>query len=115
MLSSFPSASGELFIAALVSGTNQNDLLRGIGLSLLEAENFLEVYNSEFIPDETNVFIEEWETTLGIPDDCFPGSSEDDTDTRRSHILVKLYHLSFRNFSCDISENDHIEPYLLFN
>lgn len=81
---------GELFIAAHVNGTNQNDMLRGIGFTLLDAENFLSVYNSEFIPSNTTAFIEEWESTLGIPDDCFPGSAETDLSIRRLHILVKL-------------------------
>lgn len=81
---------GDLFIAAHIEGTNQNDLLRGIGFTLLDAENFIKVYNSEFIPDTTNVFIEEWESTLGIPDGCFPGPDESDLSIRRSHILVKL-------------------------
>ena len=81
---------GDLFIAAQISGTNQNDLLRGIGFTLLDAENFIQVYNSEFIPDNTNAFIEEWESALGIPDTCFPGSEESDLSVRRLHILVKL-------------------------
>lgn len=81
---------GELFIAALVNGTNLNDLLRGLGSSLLDAENFLKVYNAEFIPDNTNAFVPEWESALGIPDDCFPGSAEPDLSIRQLHILVKL-------------------------
>ena len=81
---------GDLFIAAHVSGTNQNDLLRGLAFSLLDAENFIEVYNSEFIPDNTSTFIEEWESALGIPDDCFPGPAEPDLSVRRNHILIKL-------------------------
>lgn len=81
---------GELFTAALIKGTNLNDLLRGIGFSLLDAENFLKVYNSELIPDTGNAFIPEWESTLGIPDGCFPGSTEPDIDVRRLHVLVKL-------------------------
>ena len=81
---------GEMFIAAWVAGTNQNDLLRGLCYSLLDAENYLQVFNSEFIPDNTNVFIDEWESALGIPDDCFPGADEPDLSIRRNHILVKL-------------------------
>jgi len=81
---------GELFIAAHVSGTNQNDLLRGLGFSLLDAENFIAVYNSEFIPNNTSAFIEEWESALGIPDKCFPGPAEPSLSVRRNHILIKL-------------------------
>jgi hypothetical protein len=36
-------------------------------------------------------FVPEWESALGIPDDCFPGDTTgNDIDTRRTHILVKL-------------------------
>lgn len=81
---------GELFEGALIPGTNQHALLVGISGELLRAENFLFLYNSEFLPDQTTVFIEEWESALGIPDDCFPGPAESDVETRRLHILVKL-------------------------
>jgi len=81
---------GELFMASFVQGTNQNDLLRGLGTTLLDAENFIQVYNSEFIPDNTSAFILEWESALGIPDDCFPGPAESDLSVRRNHILIKL-------------------------
>jgi len=80
----------EMFIAAKVAGTNQFDLLRGLGFALLDAENFVQVYNAEFIPDNTSAFVEEWESALGIPDDCFPGPAESDLAIRKSHILIKL-------------------------
>ena len=79
---------GELFSAATIPGTNFNGLLLGISGELLRSENFLFLYNSEFIPDETTVFIEEWESALGIPDDCFSGTGTN--DERRLDILTKL-------------------------
>lgn len=81
---------GELFESAFIPGTNFHSLLAGLSGELLRAENFLFLYNSQFLPDETTVFIEEWESALGIPDDCFPGPAEASTETRRLHILVKL-------------------------
>lgn len=81
---------GRLFEAALVEDTNLNDLLQGLSSILLDAENYLYIYNSEFIPDNTTVFIDDWERVLGIPDDCFPGPSEPDLSIRRKHILIKL-------------------------
>ena len=36
---------GEMFIAAQVEGTNTFDLLKGLGFALLDAENFIKVYN----------------------------------------------------------------------
>lgn len=81
---------GELFESAFIPGTNLHSLLAGLSGELLRAENFLFLYNSQFLPDQTTVFIEEWESALGIPDDCFPGPAEASTETRRLHILVKL-------------------------
>lgn len=81
---------GELFQAAFVPGSNFNALLAGLSGELLRAENFLFLYNSEFIPDETTVFIEEWESAVGIPDDCFLTTSTETNEVRRRNILVKL-------------------------
>ena len=81
---------GELFEAKQISGSKTYDLLTGLCGQLLEAENFLALYNSEFIPDTTTVFIEEWESVVGIPDECFVDLESQTTDERRKNILVKL-------------------------
>lgn len=81
---------GEPFEAAFIPGTNTNMLLLGLSGQLLDVESFLVVYNSEFIPLNTNEFIEEWESVLGIPDDVFPGPTEPSREIRRNNILVKL-------------------------
>lgn len=81
---------GEPFEAAFLTGTTTNMLLLGLSKQLLDLENFLVVYNSEFIPLDTDIFIEEWERVLGIPDGVFPGPSESDRSIRKLHILVKL-------------------------
>ncbi len=81
---------GELFQSAFIPGTNFNALLTGLSGELLRAENVLFLYNSQFIPDETTVFIEEWESALGIPDDCFTVSPDDTNEQRRINILVKM-------------------------
>ena len=81
---------GELFEAAYVPGSNFNSLLAGLSGVLLDADNFIYLYNTQFIPDKTTVFIEEWESALGIPDDCFLISPGDTNESRRLNILVKL-------------------------
>ncbi len=81
---------GELFESAYIPGTNFNALLAGLSGELLRAENFLFLYNSQFIPDDTTVFIEEWESAVGIPDDCFSIDEGDTNEERRLNILVKL-------------------------
>lgn len=81
---------GELFASAYIPGTNFNALLAGLSGELLRAENFMFLYNSQFIPDDTTVFIEEWEAAVGIPDDCFTINEDDTNEERRLNILVKL-------------------------
>lgn len=81
---------GEIFQAGHVLGTKTNDLLKGLAIELQRAENSLALYNEEFIPDVTTVFIPEWESALGIPDECFPETDSLTNDERRQQILVKL-------------------------
>lgn len=82
--------TGDVFTSALIPNSNLNLLLEGLSQELLRAENFLFLYNSQFIPSETTVFIEEWESALGIPDDCFLINESDTNEQRRLNILVKL-------------------------
>ena len=81
---------GELWESAIIPGTNLNAVVLGMSGMLLDAETFLSVYSSEFIPLNTDIFIEDWEQALQIPDDCFPGPEEPIRANRRLHILVKL-------------------------
>jgi len=82
---------GELWESALVPDTNLNALLLGLSGALLDVQNFMAVYNSEFIPSQPGTsFLEDWEQAVGIPDECFPGPEETDREIRRLHVLVKL-------------------------
>lgn len=90
---------GELFESAYIPGTNLNALLAGLSGELLRTENFMFLYNSQFIPDNTTVFIEEWEAAVGIPDDCFKIDEDDTNEERRLNILVKLASLGVQTAS----------------
>lgn len=80
--------SGPLWAAKNIKGTKFRQLLRGHACELVNAEGYLKELQDDFIPDTTVKFIEEWEDTLGIPDDCFLATG--DTDERRRDILIKL-------------------------
>jgi uncharacterized protein YmfQ (DUF2313 family) len=80
--------SGELFQAAKQSNTNLRNFTVGLANEFFKANNYLRDYNAEYYPDETIKFLEEWESALGIPDDCFTGTGTN--DERRTAILVKL-------------------------
>jgi len=80
--------NGPLFLAKKLSGTKMRSLLLGLAKQIMVAENKLEVTWQELDPEETTLLIEEWESALGIPDQCFDalGTLAD----RRRDILVKL-------------------------
>lgn len=81
---------GELFQAATIPGTTFNMLLLGLAVELQRAENYLFLYNDQFIPDRTTPFIPEWESAVGIPDECFVISPTDTDEERRLNIITKL-------------------------
>ena len=80
--------NGRLFEAKKIGNSNYRQLLRGIAGELFTAEGYLVSLNDEYLPDQTVLFIEEWESALGIPDDCF--NADGTTDERRTNILTKL-------------------------
>lgn len=80
--------NGRLFEAKKIGDSNYRQLLRGIGGELFTAEGYLISLDQEYLPDQTVLFIEEWESALGIPDDCFAISES--ISERRRDILIKL-------------------------
>lgn len=79
---------GDLFASKFKKGSNLRSLLRGMTCELFRANGFLREYSGNIVPDTTVKFIDEWESTLGIPDDCFSGSG--DITERRRDVLTKL-------------------------
>ena len=79
---------GDLFASKSVQDSNFRKLLRGMAGELFRANGLLGEYNDNIIPDTTVKFIDEWESALGIPDDCFSGTGS--LDDRRRDVLVKL-------------------------
>ncbi len=80
--------NGRLFEAKKIGNSNYRQLLKGIAGELFTAEGYLVSLNDEYLPDQTVLFIEEWESALGIPDGCF--STDGTIDERRTNILTKL-------------------------
>ncbi len=79
---------GELFTSRSIKNSNFRKLLTGMAGELFRANGLLREYSCEVIPDQTVKFLNEWESALGIPDDCFNVSGT--TEDRRRNILVKL-------------------------
>ncbi len=96
----------ELFASKSIQTSNLRKLLRGMSGELFRANGLLRDYNSELLPDETNKFLSEWESAVGIPDSCFAGTGTN--DERRRDILVKLASLGVQ------TTEDFIELAALF-
>ena len=79
---------GRTFEAKGISGSNVRQLLEGMSAELKRSQEYINTLNQEFIPDQTVLFLDEWERALGIPDSCFSGSGS--SDERRRDILTKL-------------------------
>ncbi len=79
---------GKLFLAKRMVNKNYYKLLRGLDEELIRAQDLLVLYTDEILPDVTVQFLSEWESVVGIPDECFDGTGTD--DERRNKILAKL-------------------------
>lgn len=79
---------GILFASRSVQNSNFRKLLRGMSGELFRANGLLKEYSEQIIPDETVKFVSEWESAVGIPDDCFLGTGS--LDERRRDVLTKL-------------------------
>lgn len=85
---------GPLFASRYKEGSNFRNLLKGLSQELFTSNGLIKEYCEQILPDETVKFVDEWESALGIPDDCFPGTG--DLDERRLHVLIKLASLGIQ-------------------
>lgn len=79
---------GRLFTSKSIKDSNFRKLLRGMAGELFNANGLLKEYSEQIIPDQTEKFVAEWESALGIPDDCFKANGT--LDERRRDVLTKL-------------------------
>lgn len=80
--------SGKLFAGAFTSGTNFRNFIVGMATELQRSEAYLLSYQDEYDIRTTTLFIAEWESALGIPDDCFTNTGT--IEERRRNVLAKL-------------------------
>lgn len=85
---------GIMFEGGKIDNTNLRKLLRGLAQELFKSEDLLKQWTEEYYPDCTTLYLDEWEKTLGIPDDCFSGTGTQ--EERRRDILVKLASLGIQ-------------------
>lgn len=83
---------GRAFNAKNISDTTMRKLLRGLADELSRTDTIIALFRTALIPDTTEHFIEEWESAVGIPDECFnePDPSVLTDVERRLRITIKL-------------------------
>lgn len=79
---------GGVFNAARVEGTNFRKLLIALGLELFRLEYAIFNLCHELDPQDTIDLIQEWERSVGIPDDCLKTTGT--LQQRRDQVLLKL-------------------------
>jgi uncharacterized protein YmfQ (DUF2313 family) len=79
---------GKAFAAKDIDGTVTRDFLKGLAAELVRVDAVIAELREETIPDETTLFVDEWESALGIPDACLLGQGT--LEERRRDVLVKL-------------------------
>lgn len=79
---------GKLFLAKSIADKNYYKFLRGISQEWIRVQDLLILYTDEILPSLTTEFISEWESAVGIPDECFDGTGT--VAERREKVLAKL-------------------------
>lgn len=80
--------SDKFFSAKNVTDSKLRKLLIGLALEIGRAEGKFQEISDEYDITKTSLLLEQWESALGIPDECFPVSSTN--DQRRKNIQLKL-------------------------
>lgn len=83
--------NGDLLIGKNTQGTNLRKLLFGMAREMKRSEELIALFAVEHDINQTNLLIENWESALGIPDDCIEVA--DTIEERRRNVLLKLFSL----------------------
>ena len=79
---------GRAFGAKNEDDSKLRAFLRGLAEEVFRVEEQVDLFRTEILPDETVLFLEEWESAVQIPCDCLTG--EGSQDQRRLEVLTKL-------------------------
>lgn len=81
--------NGKVFDAKNIGSSTFRKFLKGLAQEQVRYESSLFELISQYIPNFTTSYIEEWERELGIPDECFLVAGQTDLERRRN-IIIKL-------------------------
>lgn len=79
---------GELFEAKNEESSVLRRLFAGLAYEIKRADDTMNDLTVDYDIYCTESLIDEWESALGIPDECFPGTGT--LEQRRQHVLIKL-------------------------
>lgn len=68
--------------------SNYRKILNGLALEFKRLRDVINSIRSDYFPENTTEFIENWETQLNIPDECIDVST--DISERRNNVMLKL-------------------------
>jgi len=77
------------------AGSTSYSIVKGLAHELIRVERWIQSFRYQQIPDLTVLYLDEWEEALAIPDDCFPGTGNE--EERRLHIKLKLASLGVQS------------------
>lgn len=80
--------NGRLWCAKNISTSKWRELLVGLGIELLKVERKMNEICTEHDINQTENLLTEWESALGIPDDCAALGST--IEERRTNVIAKL-------------------------
>lgn len=83
---------GKAFAAASKTDTKFRKLLNGLSGEGIRTEQFIKDIADNHDINQTEFYIDEWESGVGIPDSCFPGNGT--LEQRRRDVITKLAKMS---------------------
>lgn len=77
--------NGDLWTSKQIPESKMYKLLYGLSYTIYEGDKLLDSFKSDFLPLNTENFLNEWEELLGIPDGCLTNTGTN--EERRNNIL----------------------------
>lgn len=81
--------NGPVFQAKNIEDSNLRTFLKGVSEELCRAEEYINLIAQQYDIEKTEDFIKEFESSFGIPDDCFTVDGKT-LEERRKQIIAKI-------------------------
>ena len=86
---------GKMFAAKNKSTSNLRSLIKGLSYTIFDTNGYIKDFTDDISPLVTRKFLAEWESAVGLPDDCFTIEiSQLSLEQRRVNIIAKLSYMA---------------------